>query len=150
SAVCPGTNQVEGIFHSRSMSSSRRAPTTPNSPREIALGEVAWKLPIQTEIASKSKVRQTVTFFALAFFVIGEFPLLARSRGHLYCDRIASVQRPRPCDSRTRKAAGWPAGGAACQAFGPLYTLSERGGALSRCARELASCHCPLATSIQN
>src|SRR5580704_8279551 len=70
------------------MSSSRLAPTTPNSPREIALGEEAWKLPIQTEMASKSKVRQTLTFFAITFFGIGS------SLRHLYCDDIQGVQRP--------------------------------------------------------
>src|SRR5579884_4306686 len=38
----------------------RSTPTTPNSPREILLGEVALYGPIQSEMASKSKVRQTV------------------------------------------------------------------------------------------
>jgi hypothetical protein len=38
----------------------RWTPTAPNSPREIMLGEVAPNGPIQSEIASKSKVKQTV------------------------------------------------------------------------------------------
>ena len=41
-------------------SNMRRAPITPNSPREIMLGDFALKDPNQIDIASKSKVRQTV------------------------------------------------------------------------------------------
>jgi hypothetical protein len=38
----------------------RSHPTAPNSPREIMLGDLAAKGPSQSEMASKSKVRQTV------------------------------------------------------------------------------------------
>src|SRR5262249_16462648 len=96
-------NQVEGICHSRSISSSRRAPTTPNSPRDMALGEVAWKFPIHTEMASKSNVRQTLTFLPMASLLVdlaeadqpgARAPALVFgiSTGHLYCAGRESVQ----------------------------------------------------------
>ncbi len=45
-------------------------------------------MPIQTEMASKSKVRQTLTFLR-SHFLASATPL-----GHLYCDDIQGVQRP--------------------------------------------------------
>jgi hypothetical protein len=38
----------------------------PNSPRDRALGERVLNVPIQTDIASKSKVRHTEIFLAIA------------------------------------------------------------------------------------
>src|SRR5260370_40209905 len=58
-------NQVERIFASWSIVSSRSAPTRPNSPREIALSELARNPPSHSEIASKSKLRQTEIFFSI-------------------------------------------------------------------------------------
>src|SRR5713226_1350169 len=58
-------NQVERMFASRSNVISRSAPMRPNSPREIALSEVARNPPSHSEIASKSKVRQTEIFFSI-------------------------------------------------------------------------------------
>lgn len=46
----------------------RATPTVPNSPREIMLGEVAPIGPIQSEIASKSNVKQTVVGIAFPPF----------------------------------------------------------------------------------
>src|ERR1700730_8217883 len=57
--------QVERISHSRNMRSTRSAPTRPNSPREIALIDFERKVPIHSDIASKSKVRQTEIFFSM-------------------------------------------------------------------------------------
>src|SRR5687768_1005546 len=51
---------VAGMLFRSSSRKIRSTPTTPNSPREIMLGEVAPYGPIQMEMASKSKVRQTV------------------------------------------------------------------------------------------
>ena len=57
----PGTKKVAWISSRASNRRIRGTPTrAPNSPREIAVGVSVPKLPIQTEIASKSKVRQTV------------------------------------------------------------------------------------------
>ena len=60
--VWPGMNQVDLISHRASISSRRSVATAPNSPREIALGEVAFRLPSRhTQIASKSNDRHTET-----------------------------------------------------------------------------------------
>src|ERR1700756_798698 len=63
--VWPGMNQVDLISHRASISSRRSVATAPNSPREIALGEVAFRLPSHTEIASKSNDRHTETLAAI-------------------------------------------------------------------------------------
>src|SRR5215472_6778950 len=73
SALCPGTNQVEGIFQCLSILMRRAAPTRPNSPREMALSDRARKPPIQSESASKSKVRQTVTLASIGVSLPGGF-----------------------------------------------------------------------------
>src|SRR5690348_9424315 len=57
--VCPGTNQVDGISKRLSSANRRSAPTTPNSPREIGVGEVSPR-EMKPDKASKSKVRQTM------------------------------------------------------------------------------------------
>src|SRR4028119_601038 len=72
----------------------RRAPTAPNSPREIMLGEVAPNGPIQSEIASKSNVRQTVAFV----FVMLSTP---------EADGTTATVEPTP------RGVAWEAGGAA-------------------------------------
>src|SRR5581483_3024906 len=96
----------EGIFHPRSISSRRRAPTSPNSPREIALGEVAWKLPIQTEIASKSKVRHTLTFFAMADSS-STAAARAAAGSHAVFERFVAPEPLRcPADRRACRRAG--------------------------------------------
>src|SRR5687768_26691 len=98
----------------RSRSSSRRrrsTPTTPNSPRESMLGEVASKEPIQSEMASKSNVRQTVArcgrmvpFLAAVGYRPQAGPLLLRelARG---ADRRAVVG-PRSPAARLRAGGG--------------------------------------------
>src|SRR5271155_2812090 len=63
--VWPGMNQVDLISHRASISNNRSVATAPNSPREMALGEVAFRLPSHTEIASKSNDRHTATFLAM-------------------------------------------------------------------------------------
>src|SRR5215475_8602259 len=57
--VWPGMNQVALMPYSASRARIRRAPTRPNSPRDIGVGEVKPRA-IQGETASKSKVRQTM------------------------------------------------------------------------------------------
>src|SRR5437899_12541381 len=57
--VWPGMNQVALMSYSASSARIRRAPTRPNSPRDIGVGEVRPR-EIQPETASKSKVRQTM------------------------------------------------------------------------------------------
>src|SRR5262252_8021241 len=57
--VWPGMNQVALMPYSASSARIRRAPTRPNSPRDIGVGEVKPRA-IQGETASKSKVRQTM------------------------------------------------------------------------------------------
>src|SRR5271155_3809194 len=77
-------NQVERIPHSRIIAISRSAPTRPNSPREIALSELARKPPIQSEMASKSKVRQTEIFFSITgYSASGWFVARERERFNL-------------------------------------------------------------------
>ena len=58
-AVCPGTKNVAGASCLASSLSTRSSPIVPNSPREIMLGLFDWNEPIQIDIPSKSKVRQT-------------------------------------------------------------------------------------------
>src|ERR1700688_1533237 len=65
--VWPGMNQVDVISHRASISSRRSVATAPNSPREIALGEVAFRLPSHTQIASKSNDRHTETLAAMSY-----------------------------------------------------------------------------------
>src|SRR5207248_2505045 len=57
-AVCPGTKNVDRISWRRSISRMRGSANGPNSPREISAGFVDPSM-IQTEVASKSKDRQT-------------------------------------------------------------------------------------------
>ena len=60
--VCPGMNQVLFIPYFSSSASSRGAPTrAPNSPREIQEGVVCPRA-MNPEMASKSKVKQTMCF----------------------------------------------------------------------------------------
>src|SRR5215211_8646886 len=59
--VWPGMNHVLGMSYSASRSTRRFAPTSPNSPRAIRLGDFDRRGPIHTEMASKSNVRQTET-----------------------------------------------------------------------------------------
>src|SRR5260370_37175407 len=73
-------NQVERIFASWSIVSSRSAPTRPNSPREIALSELARNPPSHSEIASKSKLRQTEIFFSI---MVTPFPIQDTSGSRL-------------------------------------------------------------------
>src|SRR6266487_3088904 len=54
-------NQVAGMPNFLSSASTRAAPITPNSPRETGVGVVMPRA-IQPEIASKSKVMQTMCF----------------------------------------------------------------------------------------
>src|SRR5579864_5598121 len=63
--VWPGMNQVDLISHRASIPSRRSVATAPNSPREIALGEVAFRLPSHTQIASKSNDKHTETLAAM-------------------------------------------------------------------------------------
>src|SRR5579872_5048352 len=65
--VWPGMNQVDLISQRASISSKRLVATAPNSPREIALGEVAFRLPSHKQIASKSNDRQTATLVAIRY-----------------------------------------------------------------------------------
>src|ERR1700675_2305551 len=65
--VWPGMNQVDLISHRASIFSKRSVATAPNSPREIALGEVAFRLPSHTQIASKSNDRHTATLVAIRY-----------------------------------------------------------------------------------
>jgi hypothetical protein len=58
--VCPVTKNVARTPRCASNRRIRSTPIAPNSPREIMLGDFAPNGPIQIEIASKSKVRQTV------------------------------------------------------------------------------------------
>src|SRR5439155_4640520 len=57
-AVCPGTKNVDRISWRRSISRMRGSANGPNSPREISAGFVDPSM-IHTEVASKSKDRQT-------------------------------------------------------------------------------------------
>src|SRR5580700_1715113 len=75
-------NQVERIRHSRSIAISRSAPTRPNSPREIALNERAPNPPSHSEMASKSKVRQTEIFVWLPIAIA------PRSNRLIACERL--------------------------------------------------------------
>src|SRR5215203_674432 len=59
--VCPGMNHVLGTSYSASRSTNRLAPTSPNSPRAIRLGDRVRRGPIHTEMASKSNVKHTDT-----------------------------------------------------------------------------------------
>src|SRR6266702_7929274 len=54
-------NQVAGMPRSFSSARMRAAPITPNSPRDTGVG-VVMPRPIQPDIASKSKVMQTMCF----------------------------------------------------------------------------------------
>ena len=58
----PGTKKVAAIPRRSSMRSSRGTPTRPpNSPRDISAGEESpTSGPSHTDIASKSKLRQTI------------------------------------------------------------------------------------------
>ncbi len=58
SIVWPGMKNVVLIPRSASSPRMRRAPTAPNSPREMGVGDVAPRK-IEDDMASKSKVRQT-------------------------------------------------------------------------------------------
>jgi hypothetical protein len=63
--VWPGTKKEPFASKSRSRARMRGTPTRESSPREIMLGLFDLPLVTQDDIASKSKLRQTVGFSGL-------------------------------------------------------------------------------------
>src|SRR5262245_49281329 len=70
-------NHVVRMPRRPSSASSRRAPTTPNSPRDSAVGLVSSRK-IQDETASKSNVRQTRWAVAMALSRLRAAPHVER------------------------------------------------------------------------